>query len=156
MFSYLSSDSIKRHLSRCHLGVSNVFQCYVRWWMHLRKTKKIALSLKLEVSEMASAKPASAYQLLFWRAFCWVLQVRVASGVDTEFPYQVRIVDRGVDCRDPVCRHHFRFPEKQHLFPHSGRVKTQAQGSLDWFFSTLPPILNIFLIVRAQHLGPKS
>ena len=37
--------------------------------------------------------------------------VRVASGVDTEFPYRVRIVDRGVDCRDPVCRHHFRFPD---------------------------------------------
>ena len=30
-------------------------------------------------------------------------------GVDTEFPYRVRIVDRGVDCRDPVCRHRFRF-----------------------------------------------
>ena len=39
------------------------------------------------------------------------LQVRVASEVDTEFPYRVRIVDRGVDCRDPVCRHRFRFPE---------------------------------------------
>ena len=36
---------------------------------------------------------------------CWVLQVRVASGVETEFPYRVHIVDRGVDCRDPVCRH---------------------------------------------------
>ena len=35
----------------------------------------------------------------------------VASEVDTEFPYRVRIVDRGVDCRDPVCRHRFRFPE---------------------------------------------
>ena len=34
----------------------------------------------------------------------------VASGVDTEFPYRVRIVDRGVDCRDPVCCHRFRFP----------------------------------------------
>ena len=41
-----------------------------------------------------------------------VLQVRtVASGVDTEFLYWVRIVDRGVDCRDPVCRHCFRFPD---------------------------------------------
>ena len=38
------------------------------------------------------------------------LPVRVAPGVDTEFPYRVRIVDRGVDCRDPVCRHRFRFP----------------------------------------------
>ena len=37
------------------------------------------------------------------------LPVRVALGVDTEFPYRVRIVDRGVDCRDPLCRHHFRF-----------------------------------------------
>ena len=68
---------------------------------------------------MASAKTASAidvridteipYQLPFGREFCWALQVRVASGVDTEFPYRVRIVDRGVDCRDPVCRHRFRF-----------------------------------------------
>ena len=45
-------------------------------------------------------------RLPFWREFWWVLPVRVASGVDTEFPYQVRIVDRGVDCR-----HHFRFPD---------------------------------------------
>ena len=37
------------------------------------------------------------------------LPVRVAPGVDTEFPYRVRIVDRGVDCHDPVCRHRFRF-----------------------------------------------
>ena len=43
--------------------------------------------------------------------FCWVLQVRVASGVDTEFPYRICIVYRGLDCRDPVCRHRFRFPE---------------------------------------------
>ena len=53
------------------------------------------------------------YRLAFWREFCWVLQVRVASGVNTEFPYRVRIADRGVDCRDPVCRHRFRFPEGQ-------------------------------------------
>ena len=33
------------------------------------------------------------------------------SRVDTEFPYQVHTVDRGVDCRDPVCRHRFRFPD---------------------------------------------
>ena len=32
---------------------------------------------------------------LFWREFCWFLPVRVAPGVDTEFPYRVRIVDRG-------------------------------------------------------------
>ena len=38
---------------------------------------------------------------------CFV-PVRVAPGVDTEFPYRVRIVDRGVDGRDPVCRHRFR------------------------------------------------
>ena len=49
------------------------------------------------------------YRLPFWREFCLFLPVRVAPGVDTEFPYRVRIVDRGVDCRDPVCRHHFRF-----------------------------------------------
>ena len=55
------------------------------------------------------------YRLPFWRELCWVLQVCVASGVDTEFPYRVRIVDRGVDCRDPVCRHHFRFPEGKRL-----------------------------------------
>ena len=76
---------------------------------------------------MASAKMASAIDVriddvgsilkfrigfpFFWREFCWVLPVRVASGVDTEFPYRVRIVDRGVDCRDPVCRHHFQFPD---------------------------------------------
>ena len=69
---------------------------------------------------MASAKMASAidvriderevdteipYRLPFWREFCWVLPVRVASGVGTEFPYRVRILNRGVDCRDPVCRH---------------------------------------------------
>ena len=52
------------------------------------------------------------YRLRFRREFCLVLPVRVASGVDTEFPYRVRIVDRGVDCRDSVCRHHFRFPDK--------------------------------------------
>ena len=39
--------------------------------------------------------------------------VRVAPGVDTEFLYRFRIVDRGVDCRDPVCRHRFRFLEKR-------------------------------------------
>ena len=78
-------------------------------------------------SEMASAKMASAIDVRiddvgsilkfrigfpFWREFCWVLPVRVASGADTEFPYRVRIVDRGVDCRDPVCRHRFRFPDR--------------------------------------------
>ena len=49
------------------------------------------------------------YRLPFWREFCLFLPVRVAPGVDTEFPYRVRIVDRGVDCRDPFCRHRFRF-----------------------------------------------
>ena len=28
--------------------------------------------------------------------FCSVLQVRAASGVDTESPYRVRVVDRGL------------------------------------------------------------
>ena len=51
------------------------------------------------------------YRLPFWKEFCLFLPVRVDPGVDTEFPYQVCIVDRGVDCRDPVCRHRFRFPE---------------------------------------------
>ena len=51
------------------------------------------------------------YRLPFWREFCLFLPVRVAPEVDTEFPYRVRIVDRGVDCRDPFCRHHFRFPD---------------------------------------------
>ena len=51
------------------------------------------------------------YRLPFWKEFCRVLQVRVVSRDDTEFAYRVRIVDRGVDCRDPVCRHRFRFPE---------------------------------------------
>ena len=45
-------------------------------------------------------------------ACCLFLPARVALGVDTEFPYQVRIVDRGVDCRDPVCRHRFRFLDR--------------------------------------------
>ena len=31
--------------------------------------------------------------------------------VDTDFPCRVCIVNRGVDCRDPVCRHRFRFPD---------------------------------------------
>ena len=62
-------------------------------------------------SEMASAKIASAnrcpyrrcgvdteipYRLPFWREFCWVLPIRVASGVDTECLYRVRIVNRGL------------------------------------------------------------
>ena len=34
------------------------------------------------------------HQLTFWREFCWVLQVRVASGLDIECPYRVRIVDQ--------------------------------------------------------------
>ena len=51
------------------------------------------------------------YGLPFKRELCWVLQVRVASGVDTEFPYRVRIIDRGVDCRNPVCCQRSRFPE---------------------------------------------
>ena len=51
------------------------------------------------------------YRLPFWGEFCLFLPVRVAPRVDTESPYRVRIVDRGVDCRDPVCRHRFRFLE---------------------------------------------
>ena len=35
------------------------------------------------------------YWLPFGREFCWVLPVRVASRVDTEFPYRVHIVDMG-------------------------------------------------------------
>ena len=34
-------------------------------------------------------------RLPFWREFCWILRVRVASGVDTKFAHRVRIVDRG-------------------------------------------------------------
>ena len=52
------------------------------------------------------------YWLPFRREFRWVLRVRGASGVDTEFPYRAPIVYRGVGCRDPVCRHRFRFPER--------------------------------------------
>ena len=78
----------------------------------------------LGVSEMASAKMASAIGVRiddvgsilkcrigfpFEENSACFLPVRVAPGVDTEFPYRVRIVDRGVDCRDPVCRHRFRF-----------------------------------------------
>ena len=43
------------------------------------------------------------YRPPFWREFCLFLPVRVAPGVDAEIPYRVRIVDRGVDCRDRVC-----------------------------------------------------
>ena len=74
---------------------------------------------------MASAKMASAIGVRIdnvgsIQKFCigfpfgetmLFLPVCVAPGVDTEFPYRVRIVDRGVDCRDPVCRHRFRFLE---------------------------------------------
>ena len=49
----------------------------------------------------------------FWREFCLFLPLRVAPGVDAEFLYRVRIVNRGVDCREPVCRHRFRF--RDHL-----------------------------------------
>ena len=64
----------------------------------------------LGVSEMASAKVASAIgvriddvggdteipdRLPSWREFCLFLPVHVARRVDTEFPYRVRIVDRG-------------------------------------------------------------
>ena len=31
------------------------------------------------------------------------------EAIDAEFPYRVPIVDRGGDCRTPVCRPHFRF-----------------------------------------------
>ena len=77
------------------------------------------------------------YRLPFWREFCWVLPVRVASGVDTEFPYRVRIVDRGVDCRDPVCRHHFRFPDWPIREEHSmdkcrSRLKLQENFERHW------------------------
>ena len=34
----------------------------------------------------------------------------MASEVDTEFPYRVRIVDRGVDCRDPCLPTPFPIP----------------------------------------------
>ena len=61
------------------------------------------------------------------REFCLFLPVRVAPGVDTEFPYRVRIVDRGVDCRDPVCRHRFRFLEIR--LPARPRGETRFRGS---------------------------
>ena len=57
------------------------------------------------------------YRLPFWREFCLFLSVRVAPGVDAEFPYRARIVDRGVDCRDPVCRHRFRFLDERQRNP---------------------------------------
>ena len=94
---------------------------------------------KLGVSERASAKMASAIGVRiddvgpiqkifrigfpFWREFCFFLPLRVAPGVDTEFPYRVRIVDRRVDCRDPVCRHRFRFLDKQES-PGQRRLRT--------------------------------
>ena len=63
------------------------------------------------VSEIASAKMASAISVriddagsilkfrigfLFGENSAWFLPVHVARGVDTEFPYRVRIVDRGL------------------------------------------------------------
>ena len=63
------------------------------------------------------------YRLPFWREFCLFSPVRVAPGVDTEFPYRVRIVDRGVDCRDPVCR----------PVPDSFPKRWRASLSLAWF-----------------------
>ena len=56
------------------------------------------------------------YRLRFWREFCWVSQVHVASRVDTKFPYRVRILDRKVDFRDPVCWHRFRFSDQRSSF----------------------------------------
>ena len=96
-------DDLPRDMSRCYLN---------------RKRQQI------EFSEIASAScpyrrcgvdTEIPYRLPFWRDFWLILQVRVDSGVDTEFPYRVRIADRGVDCRDPVCRHRFRFPEQSGL-----------------------------------------
>ena len=50
------------------------------------------------------------YWLPFWREFCWVSQVRVASAVDTACPYRIHIVDRetkpgsqGVDLYTKAC-----------------------------------------------------
>ena len=99
-------------------GVSELNYCWPFLW-----TSLITIA-SVEVSEMASAKMASAIVSVstmwgrywnsvlasLWREFCSVLQVRVDSGVDTEFLYRVHIVDRGVDCRAPVCQHRFRFP----------------------------------------------
>ena len=91
--------------------------------MHVNKN--IPFSTIIGVSEMASAKMASAIGVRIDDAGS-ILKFRIGfpfgensaffcqsvwlPGVGTEFPYRVRIVDRGVDCRDPVCRHHFRSP----------------------------------------------
>ena len=39
---------------------------------------------------------------LFWREFCWVLQVRVTSVVDAEFPYRALFADTVSDSQIPV------------------------------------------------------
>ena len=71
------------------------------------------------------------YRLPFWREFCLFLPVRVAPGVDTEFPYRVRVVDRGVDCRDPVCRHRFRFlDDTNNLLVFPGKSYGQGRQNL--------------------------
>ena len=52
-------------------------------------------------------------------------------GVDADFPYGVRIVDMGVDCRDLVCRNRFRFSDFL-LFVCSGageRARAGGRGS---------------------------
>ena len=64
----------------------------------LRAFACFCIRLRLERPRLGTAD----YRLPFWREVCWVLQVRVDSGVDTEFPYRVRIVDRVVVCHDPV------------------------------------------------------
>ena len=91
------------------------------------------------------------------------LPVRVAPGVDTEFPYRVRIVDRGVDCRDPVCRHRFRLKwSASPLFSRVwgfSRISTISRFSRfsrirrQWFFSWLfrGPLLS-----RKTVFGPFS
>ena len=94
---------------------------------------------------MASAKTASAIDVRigdvglilkfrigfpFGKNSAGFLQVRVASGVDTEFLYRVRIVDRGVDCRDPVCRHRFRFSEGLKCWLAGKRMKKQRRKEI--------------------------
>ena len=93
------------------------------------------------------------YRLPFWREFCLFLPVRVAPGVGTEFPYRVRIVDSGVDCTDPVCRHRFRFlpcPSFPGFLERKARKTTKKQG----FFIPAEPLKPVEK--KGKTLGSKK
>ena len=70
------------------------------WRGFLPREASIYESTLVEQTKLLSESVSKTwtYEALvwFWGEVCWVLQVRVASGVNTEFPYRVCIVDRGL------------------------------------------------------------